>query len=111
MYDGYSINDEEKNTIQGPVVFCKDCKHHLKTCSMWLGQIDARCLRTHQPIVDLVTGKVGKVDYYRLDKCSRERTNDYYTNCGEKGRFWSPREETPEMTMLLLKRKVPNETN
>jgi hypothetical protein len=94
----------------GTVVFCKDCKHHLKTFSMWLGQIDARCLRTHRPTVNLVTGKISKVDYYSLDRCCRERTNDYDSNCGERGRFWSPRKETPEMTMLLLKR-TGNEIN
>ncbi len=96
------VNDEYIS--QGPVVFCKDCKHHLKTFSMWIGQIDARCLRTHKPTVDLVSGKVSKVDYYQLDRCSRERTNEYSSNCGEGGRFWKPRKETPEMTMLLLKR-------
>jgi hypothetical protein len=86
------------------IVACVDCKHYLKTFSMWMGQMDARCLRTHTPTVDLVTGKVSKIDYHQLDRCYRERTNDYSSNCGERGRYWSPRKETPENTMKLLKR-------
>ena len=92
------------------IVACVDCKHYLRTFSMWLGQIDARCQRTHKPAVNLVTGKISKVDYYQLDRCSRERNDEYSSNCGTKGRFWTPREETPENTMRLLKR-TSNETN
>jgi hypothetical protein len=86
------------------IVACVDCKHYYRTFSMWMGQMDARCQRTHTPTVDLVTGKVSKVDYYQLDRCCRERTNDYSSNCGERGKYWSPRKETPENTMKLLKR-------
>ena len=85
-------------------VFCKECKYYHRTFSMWMGQAEARCTHDHHPKVDLVTGKAAKIDFYTLDRCRRERTNEYSSNCGEQGRFWSPRKETPENTMKLLKR-------
>ena len=99
----------EEQLNPSPVVFCRDCKHYYRTFFMWMGGADPRCTRTHQPEVDLVTGKVAPLDYYSLDRCSRERTNEYNVNCGEEGRFWSPRKPSPETTMLMLKRKVPND--
>ena len=110
MYDGHGVAPTAEEQIsQGAVVFCKDCKHYLKTFSMWMGQTEARCLHTHEPTVNLVTGKVSKVDYYQLERCRRMRENGIGT-CGKNGKFWTPRKETPEMTMLLLKR-TGNETN
>jgi hypothetical protein len=92
-------------------VYCKDCKYYHRTFSMWLGQAEARCTHDHHPKVDLVTGKAAKIDFYVLSRCRRERTDEYSSNCGEQGRFWSPRAASPETTMLLLKRKVPNGIN
>jgi hypothetical protein len=86
------------------VVACVDCKHYLRTFGMWMGQTEPRCSRKHTPSVDLVTGKVSKVNYYQLDKCRRERNDDYDDNCGTKGVHWAPRKLTPKTTMLLLKR-------
>jgi hypothetical protein len=92
------------------VVACVDCKHYLRTFGMRLRQADARCTRSYTPTVDLVTGKVPKMDWYSLDRCHRERQDDYSLNCGSRGRFWAPRESTPKTTLLLLKR-TSNETN
>lgn len=86
------------------VVACVDCKHYLRTFSMWMTQTEPRCRRTHRPSIDLVTGKVSKVDFFQLDRCRRERSDDYDSNCGEKGRFWTPRKASPANTMRLLKR-------
>jgi hypothetical protein len=103
MYDGYSVEDDTTRIKMDDVVACVDCKHYLRTFGMWMGQTEARCLRTHEPTVNLVTGKVSKVDYYQLERCRRMRENGIGT-CGKNGKFWTPRKETPEMTMKLLKR-------
>jgi hypothetical protein len=92
------------------VVACVDCKYYHRTFSMWLTQTDARCTRGYKPTVNLVTGKVSKINFYSLDRCYRERTNDYDSNCGIEGEYWAPRKSTPKTTMLLLKR-TGNETN
>ena len=102
---------EEEQLNPSPVVFCKDCKHYYRTFGMWMGQVEARCTRTHRPEVNLVTGKVAPLDYYQLDRCRREREDGFsHGECGKRGKYWTPRESTPESTMILLKR-TPNETN
>ena len=86
------------------VVACIDCKYYYRSFSMWMTQADARCTHGYTPTVNLVTGKVGKINFYSLDRCYRERTNDYDSNCGGEGKYWAPRKSTQKTTMLLLKR-------
>lgn len=94
------------------IVLCKDCKHYHRTIGMVLGGTDARCKRNYIPTVNLVSGKVKSIDYYSLDKCYNERTDDYKSNCGSRGMFWTPRKPNPKTTMLMLKRlEMKYETN
>jgi len=109
MVSGMRHDFIEEQSDTNTMVYCKDCKYYYRTFGMWMAQTEARCTRGSQPKVNLVTGKVAPLDYYNLERCSRERTNEYKINCGEEGRFWSPRKPSPETTMLMLKRKVPND--
>lgn len=90
--------------IEHKIVACKDCKHYVHTWSMRLSGLDARCLHTNRPTIDLVTGKVDKVNFHLLDKCRHERTVEYSANCGPEGKYWQPRKHTPENTMRVLRR-------
>ena len=99
----YEVEDEYANGQ--PVVFCKDCVHYVRTLGMRLGQVDPRCARTFKPEVDIVSGKVSKPDPYQMNKCKTMRGPG--SGCGKEGAWWKPKKETPETTLILLKRKVP----
>lgn len=103
--DWVAVENRPRTIDLNDVVACVDCKHYHKTFSMWLGSMEARCLRTRDQKINLVTGKVPKIDVYQVDMCKREREDSYASNCGSRGRYWSPRKKTPENTMRLLKRK------
>lgn len=92
------------------IVACVDCKYYVRTFGMWLTQEDARCSHGYNPDINFVTGKVEPLRIHMLDKCKRERTDDYSQNCGPKGKYWSPRAHTPANTFRLLKR-TGNGTN
>lgn len=89
------------------IVACVDCKYYVRTFNMWLTQTEARCTHGYEPSVNLVTGQVERMSIHTLEKCSRERNDDYLQNCGPEGKYWHPRKETPTNTMLLLKRTSP----
>jgi hypothetical protein len=86
------------------IVTCVDCKHYLLTFGMRMRSADARCTRSYTPTVDLVSGKVPKLDWHPLDRCHREREDLYASTCGSQGKYWAPRGSTPKTTWLLLKR-------
>lgn len=90
--------------LENKIVACVDCKHYIHNWRMRLSGLGPRCLRTNVPSIDLVTGKIDKLNVYHLDKCERERTDEYSANCGPQGKYWQPRKHTPENTMRVLQR-------
>lgn len=115
MIDSDWINEEDEEWVDDeyenaqPVVFCKDCVHYVYNWKMRLGQVEPRCRRTFEAKVDIVKGTVSKPDPYLMNKCSTMREPS--KACGKHGNWWKPSKETPEMTMLLLKRKANAEDN
>lgn len=112
LYDGYApkeeqVDDAYESTGQ-PVVFCKDCRHYFRSFGMFMAQIEARCNRTAEVKIDLVTGRIPKPEYIDMNKCVTMRRSG--SDCGPIGRFWVPKKSTPKTTMLLLKR-TGNETD
>lgn len=107
QYDEYDfknpVNDAYESTGQ-PAVFCKDCVHYYRSFGMVISQVDARCRRTHEPEVDLVSGRLTGPRHTDMIKCSTMRNPG--SGCGKYGKWWKPKKETKEMTMLLLRRKV-----
>ena len=97
------VEDAYESTGE-PVVFCKDCVYYHRNIGMVLSQIEARCKYTFKPTVNLVSGHVAKPCHTEMNKCSTMRGKG--SGCGHVGKWWKPKKETKEMTMLLLKRKV-----
>jgi hypothetical protein len=95
--------------ISPSVIACVDCIHYIRTWKMIFHGTYARCKAEYTPEVDLVSGRISNSDPLKLPRCHNQRTEINYDNettnvCGVHGLLWAPREESPEATMLLLKR-------
>lgn len=84
----------------GPVVFCKDCVHYYRPLSLILGGTAARCLKTWEPNVDLVSGKLLKPKYLDMNRCSTMRNEG--GACGKQGLHWRPRNKK-DLFVLMKK--------
>lgn len=90
------------------ILACVDCKHYYRTWRMKICGEVASCARNYTPKVDLVTGKMYSVNSAGMPSCRHARDDDrvYSETCGKEGKHWSPRNATPETTLLLLKRET-----
>lgn len=90
------------------ILACVECKYYHRTWGMKFDRHPARCKHNHDQKIDLVTGKVAEIHPIQLPTCRDER-NDFFAQgvrCGVEGQHWSPRKNTPETTMILLKREA-----